>query len=240
MYPIIHIENIDISSYYLMMLVGFLAMGCVTLHRKKYYNMTTIQAWLFTTMVMVAGLIGCKLLFVLEGWPDTLKNGIISGGFSFFGAVFFVPIIMFICKRLFHLNTTQTFDATALCGVTMVGSIRFGCFLNGCCGGLCVTINEMSFCWPTQAAESIGDFLILFYLLSLQEKESRAGELYPIFMFLYGTMRFAIEFFRDTPKDWLYLSHGQWFSILAVAIGGGLMCWNRNRKVAGDQYEKKT
>ena len=31
--------------------------------------------------------------------------------------------------------------------------------------------------------------------------------------------RFVIEFLRDTPKDWLKLSHGQWFSIIAVIAG---------------------
>ena len=28
-----------------------------------------------------------------------------------------------------------------------------------------------------------------------------------------------LEFFRDTPKDWLYLSHGQWFSIVSAIAG---------------------
>ena len=104
----------------------------------------------------------------------------------------------------------------------MIGVMRFGCFLNGCCGGIQAKIFGQRFQWPTQALESIGDFVILLWLLNLEENKETEGKLYPRFLLTYGILRFIIEFLRDTPKDWLYLSHGQWFSLIAVGIA--LLC----------------
>ena len=75
-----------------------------------------------------------------------------------------------------------------------------------------------SFQWPTQAMESIGDTGILLWLLEAERENRNRGQLYPMFLLSYGVLRFLIEFFRDTPKNWLWLSHGQWFSILAMLI----------------------
>lgn len=201
------------------MLVGFLAMGYIMLRRKNLYNTTAVQSCLFTVLLMLSGLAGCKLLYVLENLHETMETGISLGGFSFFGAVFLVPVVMPLFGRLFRLSARQSLDASALCVVIMVGTIRFGCFLNGCCGGWMVEIGQFRFRWPTQAMESIGDFAILFWLLSFQERKKQQGTLYPLFMLAYSGMRFLIEFLRDTPKDWLYLSHGQWFSLVAILCG---------------------
>lgn len=218
MYPAIQIGGVSLSTYYLMMLAGFLAMGYLMLHRKDYYKLSTSKACLFTVLLMLSGLLGCKLLYVLENLQDVAQNGLTLGGFSFFGAVFGIPLLMGMCGHLFGLGVKQSLDASAPCVAAMVGTIRFGCVLNGCCGGWNMKIGTISFYWPTQALESIGDFIILFWLLALEEKKKRSGELYLLFMLSYGAIRFWIEFLRDTPKDWLFFSHGQWFSAAAVFI----------------------
>ena len=41
-------------------------------------------------------------------------------------------------------------------------------------------------------------------------------------MLTYGVLRFFVEFLRDTPKDWVTLSHGQWFSLAAIIISAGI------------------
>ena len=158
---------------------------------------------------MFSGVAGCKLLYILEhlGEPITV------GGFSFFGAVFLVPPLMALFGLLFRLKPTESINASAPCVNAMIGTIRVGCFLNGCCGGWTLA---NGFRWPTQALESVGDFVILFRLLNREEKGDRF--LYPRFMLAYSILRFLIEFLRDTPKDWLRLSHGQWFAIAAALI----------------------
>jgi prolipoprotein diacylglyceryltransferase len=67
--------------------------------------------------------------------------------------------------------------------------------------------------------ECVGDFMILCVLFLVEWHYSGKGLLYPYIMIFYGCLRFVLEFFRDTPKDWLYFSHGQWFSVVSVIAG---------------------
>lgn len=222
MIPEIFCFNLSISTYYTMMFVGFLVMGYLMLRRRERYHLSKLQACLFTVCVMFSGVLGCKLLFIMENWGEPIT----FGGFSFFGAVFLVPVLMAGFGLLFRLRPSHSINASAPCVCAMVGTIRVGCFLNGCCGGW---TTAGGFTWPTQAMESVGDFIILFWLLGREEKEDRF--LYPKFMLSYCVLRFLIEFLRDTPKDWLGLSHGQWFSIAAAAIAVIFLLLKKRGKV---------
>lgn len=147
-----------------------------------------------------------------------LESGSI-GGVSFYGSVFFIPLLMPLVGLLFRLKPGQTMDLCGPCVAIMIGCMRFSCFLTGCCGGWTVCVGTLCFEWPTQVMDSIGDFAIMTYLLYSEEKKPQSGKLYPMFMIAYSVMRFGLEFLRDTAKDWLYLSHGQWFAITAVLLG---------------------
>lgn len=164
------------------------------------------------------------MLFTVENIP----NGWQFGGTSFFGSVFLVPLLMSFIGNIFRLQGRQSCDLCAPCVALMVGCIRIGCFLNNCCGGNCVEAFGLVFCWPTQIIESIGDFAIAILLLKWEERAFSAGILYPIFMILYSVMRFFIEFLRNTSKDWLFLSHGQWFAIGAFVVG---LAWISQKKI---------
>jgi phosphatidylglycerol:prolipoprotein diacylglycerol transferase len=108
--------------------------------------------------------------------------------------------------------------------------MRVNCFLSGCCGGWEVCLGSFCFAWPTQAIESIGDFAILLWLLKQEDTTAWSGTLYPKFMVAYSAMRFFLEFLRDTSKDWLFLSHGQVFSLLAIVVGGVWLWFLRQNK----------
>ncbi len=209
MLPKLNIFGLSVSTYYLMMFLGFIFMLVLMLIRRSRYSLNVIQAILFTVCVMFSGVLGCKVLYTLEHLGEPLS----IGGFSFFGAVFLVPPLMALFGLLFKLRPRDSVAASAPCVNAMIGTIRVGCFFNGCCGGW---TTSSGFTWPTQALESVGDFVILFWLLNREKKGDK--RLYPFFMLFYAILRFFIEFLRDTPKDWLYLSHGQWFSIASLGI----------------------
>lgn len=224
MIPLIRLGNIEISTYWMMMALGYLAMLLLMLKRRDRFNLKKWQSVVFTSLLMLSGLLGCKALYCLENMEEVKAQGLtVSGGFSFYGAVFLIPPLMVCFGILFHLRAKQTINAAAPCVALMVGVIRFGCFLNGCCGGKRAALLGLTFHWPTQAIESIGDFVILFWLLSVEKKNSEEAYLYPRFMLAYGVLRFFVEFMRDTPKDWLALSHGQWFSIVAIAASAAIL-----------------
>lgn len=220
MLPRIYFFDFSIQTYWLMMGVGFLAMLLLMMRRRKLYGFSPLAASMLTVLVMVSGVVGCKVLYILENLKVFFENGISMGGFSFFGAVFLIPISIMLFHRAFSKSVSSLLDAASPCVVLMITVMRVGCFLNGCCGGSMAEVLGYSFQWPTQAMESIGDTVILLWLLEAERENRNRGQLYPMFLFSYGVLRFLIEFFRDTPKNWLWLSHGQWFSILAVLIAG--------------------
>lgn len=236
MLPTILIGGKAVSTYWLMFLVGIGAMFALMLRRKQRFNIGTGKALAFTLGLSLCGLASVKLLYILENLQLVLENGLTLGGTSFFGAVFLVPLLMYPVGRLLSLKFGQTADASALCVLAMIGCMRVGCFLAGCCGGTEAQICGLTFHWPTQAVESLGDFAILALLYEVEERGNRSGWLYPMFMIGYSILRFFVEFFRNTVKDWLGLGHGQWYAIVAIVVA---LIWLRaaDRKVRIDENE---
>lgn len=225
MFPQLHILGLSISTYYTMMFLGFVLMLVLMIRRRARYGLSMSQAILFAFLVLFSGIAGCKILFILENPGEPLS----FGGFSFFGAVFLVPVFMALLGWLVKLRPKESISASAPLVCAMVGTIRVGCFLNGCCGGWAL---KNGFRWPTQAMESIGDFIILFWLLNREDKGDRL--LYPKFTLAYSILRFLIEFLRDTTKDWLGLSHGQCFALAAAGVAVMIL---RPWKKEGTEHE---
>lgn len=212
------LNRFGISSFPLMLTIGTLGMLICMIRRRNRFNLSVLQCAVLTLLLTLVGVIGAKLLFVLENIQNALKNGISLGGVSFFGSVFLIPLLMPQVGKLFRLKAWQTMDICGPCVAVMIGCLRFNCVISGCCGGWEACIGNLCFMWPTQAMDSIGDFAILTLLLQWENDGKMNRKLHPMFMLLYGSMRFFIEFLRDTPKDWLYLSHGQWFSVISILI----------------------
>lgn len=63
----------------------------------------------------------------------------------------------------------------------------------------------------------------MFGLLLYERFWKNQGRLYPFIMVYYGVFRFFLEFLRNTPKEWLGFSHGQWFAVASLAIGSYLL-----------------
>ena len=207
----IHIGSISIDSYVFMILVGAVGMLIRMLYCRRRFELNILQCAVFTVVLTVCGVAGAVLLFQLE-------NGFQGSGVSFYGSVFLIPIVMPLFGKLFKLRVSQTLDLVAPCIAIMVGFIRIGCFMEGCCGGCVVYVGDTYFQWPTQIMECIGDFIIAGWLLRVEAKEKWQGALCPLFMLSYSIMRFFLEFLRYVPDKWFGLGHGQCFAIVSIAI----------------------
>lgn len=211
MLSVIRIGSLEISVFRLVLVIGILGMLLCAYKRRNTFGLSGWQCGLFTGLLTGTGVAGAMLLYYLEVGT--------FGGVSFYGSVFLIPIIMPLIGLFFRLKPSQTMDICGPCVAIMIGCLRFSCFLTGCCGGWTACIGNICFEWPTQILDSIGDFAIMTWLLQREGRDSKSGKLYPCFMLAYSAMRFFLEFLRDTAKDWLLLSHGQWFALLAILIG---------------------
>lgn len=218
MLPTITIGSLTISLYWTMFCVGVFAMGVLVMKRRKLYHLSVCKAILITVLITIFGLVGAKLLGALQNLQAVRVEGLSAAGFSFFGAVYGVPLGLMLFARLFGITKKQMLDTIAPCMAAIVAFMRVGCFLNGCCGGLEATIAGCTFHWPTHIIESFGDFLVLGLILNAEEKRKYEGKLYAVFLGGYGILRFFVEFLRDTDKRLLGLGDGQWLAILAMLI----------------------
>lgn len=207
----ISLGTVSISTYNLMIGMGAIGMLICILYRRMKFDFSVLQSVMFTLLLTVCGIAGALLLYWLE-------NGFQFGGTSFFGSVFLIVLVMPLIGKMFGLKITQTLDLCAPCIAVMVGFIRVGCLLSGCCGGWVVYVGNVYFAWPTQIMESIGDFIIAIWLLRIEAYKKWQGALCPLFMLLYSIMRFFIEFLRYKSSLWFGLGHGQWYAIISIII----------------------
>lgn len=215
------IGTVEISISWLLLAIGTAGMLLCISRRHKLFGLQSWQCCAFTLLLTVVGVVGAMLLYFLECGS--------IGGVSFYGSVFLIPLLMPLIGLLFRLKPGETMDLCGPCVAIMIGCMRFSCFLTGCCGGWTVCVGNFYFEWPTQMMDSIGDFAIMTWLLHTEEKNPQSGKLYPMFMVAYSAMRFCLEFLRDTAKDWMYLSHGQWFAISALFLGLLWISWQSRR-----------
>lgn len=208
---VISVGGIEISTYWLMLILGMVGMFVCACLRRERFGLNRRKCVAFTVLLTIIGVLGAMLLYFLESGS--------FGGVSFYGSVILIPLLMPLVGLLFRLKPGQTMDLCGPCVAIMIGCLRINCFLSGCCGGWEACIGSFCFHWPTQFIDSVADFAILAWLLQIEEKQPHSGKLYPMFMMAYSIMRFFLEFLRDTSKDWLYLSHGQWFALASILIG---------------------
>ena len=206
-----------ISLYWLMHGVGIVGMMLLCLARRKRFRISAGLAVITALLLAVFGYIGAKLLYIIENWNLVIKNGVSLNGVSFFGTVFFMPLILPLFAKLFHKSPSSYLDYCTPAGLLMLICIRTGCFFNGCCQGLSLTVHGNPTVLPAQLLECALDLVLLDFIL-FNEKSLPKGKLYFLFMGGYGLLRFVVEFIRDTPKTMLGLSNGQWFSLIAIFL----------------------
>lgn len=220
MLPTIKIFGFEIGTYWLMFVLGTAAMSVMNSRRREKIGIGRRTAIILGVYMAICGLIGAKLLYIIENFNKVLETGIMLGGTSFYGTVFFMPVALVGAGAVLKKSKLAFIDFATPTILLMLSFMRVGCFLNGCCGGIGVDICGIYIkSIPAQLIELAMDLCIMLFLLKWEKKERQSGELYPLFMVLYGIGRFLIEFIRERNILFFGISNGQIFSIIAVIIG---------------------
>lgn len=172
---------------------------CLAIYQNRLYK---IAFWKIVTIVFcgaIAAYEGIKLLVFVEYGR--------FGNWSFFGCIFLVPIVYLFLARIIKEPYEVLMDfAGPLCALLFV-IMKIHCFRLGCCYGKCLFTTKLGkeILFPSQIIESVLSGIILVLLLWLQKKEENRGKLAPVFLFLYGSMRFVLSFFRGNPRHFSWL-----------------------------------
>ncbi len=174
-----------------------------------------------------------------------------KGGVSFFGGLMggILGALFSVKKNSLPLWKVADVAAPTLALAHSIG--RLGCTAAGCCYGKPVPnvenvsvgihfMREFPFfyvvfppgavaphgipLYPTQILEAGGNFLIFLILLFLFRRKKFDGEVFSLYMLLYGAERFALEFYRGVtpPIPGLGLTWNQIVALIMV-IGSVLL-----------------
>ena len=211
MYPILFkIGPVQVYSYGVMLALAFLAAAFLAKRRASALGMKGDDILDLCVWLIVSGLIGGRLLFVLlnldyyrENPFDALK--LWQGGLVWYGgliAAVLATVIFLSAKKMPILKTCDLMAPYVALGQS-IG--RIGCFLNGCCYGKAGH--------PTQLYESAAMFAVF---LILRKRTPANGRTFFLYLILYSCIRFAIEFLRgDNPAVLMGLTISQ---LISVAI----------------------
>lgn len=245
MYPILlKIGSFTIYSYGVMVAIGFAFSAFFIYRRAPKFNIDKDRAVDLTIVVLISGIIGARLLYVLLNLSFYIANPIeiimlSKGGLVWYGGFIAALLAMIIYIRIAHLNFWAVVDMIAPYAALGQAFGRIGCFLNGCCYGMKVSSgfpfavtfpcdNDPRF--PSQLVSAGLLFIIFIILLIWQNRRRFAGEIFLAYCVLYSSKRFSMEFLRgDNPRILLGLTISQIISALIFIVTLTVFIWKVNQ-----------
>lgn len=238
MFPeLLRIGDFHITSFGAMVAVSFLVAFWVSgmeFERKGMSRKLHEQGFL---ACLVGGILGAKLLFLLENVPLSdlmsypLHYFLLRGGLTFYGGFFLALFAFFVITKKHKESFWKVLDATAPALAIAYATGRVGCLLVGDDYGIASTLPwAMSFpkgspptleaVHPTQIYETIIMSLVFIVLWKIRKKDRPIGWLASIYLGLAGLERFFIEFIRTTTESPISgLSVAQVMALALILIG---------------------
>jgi phosphatidylglycerol:prolipoprotein diacylglycerol transferase len=201
-------------------------------------------AYTLGMIVVAAGIVGARLLYVVERYGDSSQLDSIGdifkineGGISIYGAIIGGAIAGWGYGLWKKLPAAAGADAAVFGMLAGMAIGRIGDIINGEHFAKVTSLpwgityshpNSPGFfrdpMHPAVAYELIGDLVILGLLAWLWTKRPKAGILFTLGFLLYAIMRFFVSFLRIDSKDPLLgLSTPQLISILVIVVAVPLL-----------------
>jgi phosphatidylglycerol:prolipoprotein diacylglycerol transferase len=227
------IGPLTLHTYGVLLAIAFISGLWVASRQAKRSGLDGARVTDMAVYVLIAGLVGAKLLLVVVEWgfyarnPRELLSILQSGGVFYGGLLGAIPVAWWYARK-HGLPAWRTADALAPAVVLGQAIGRLGCFSAGCCYGKpadvpwAVTFRDTyaartvgtpidTALHPTQIYESLATFAIFFLLLKLADRKRFDGQVTLAYVGLYAVVRFTIEFFRGdavrgTVFGWLSTS----------------------------------
>lgn len=243
MHPIIcKLGPLTIHSYGLMMAVAFCVVTILVSRHAKTQGLNPELIPNLLIVLVVSGIIGARILFVILNLKFYLNNPVeivmfFHGGLAWFGGFILASLAGGIYLRRKHLDVWRIFDMV-IPYIALAQAIgRVGCFLNGCCFGkeslrfgLYFPVHDAVLI-PTQLYSVLALLGIYIILRIRQLRIYSKGGVFYLYLLLYSSWRFSIEFFRGDSEIFVYgLTLFQIFSIALFVLSAVMLIRIRRKK----------
>jgi phosphatidylglycerol---prolipoprotein diacylglyceryl transferase len=186
-------------------------------------------------MLFATSIIGGRILFIISN--NIYYHFAISSitalhvGFSYAGALALSLAGLYLYTKVFKINFLALLDYCAPFFLLNQAFVRIGCLMAGCCYGISTgsffgvtykTVDD-ALRHPVQGYETI--LLLVIYIATrivYEKSTADLGKTSCVALFLYGTGRFFVEFFREGgPAVFMNVSFTQ-VVCLFLALGSSL------------------
>ena len=254
---------LTIHWYGLMYLAGFAFFWAVGRHKAKstpYWTADHVSDFLFygALGVILGGRLGYSLFYDFSHYlqhPIEIFY-IWQGGMSFHGGLVGVSVAMIWFARKIKAPLFVVTDFVALLVPAGLFFGRMGNFINGELWGKVTDsewgmrvydplLNQVVSKYPTQLLEALLEGVVLFTVLWFYARKPRPlGAVTGLFVGLYGSFRFFVEFYRMPDPQlgyllWDWLTMGQVLSLPMILFGFGLWFWSVRDQSAQTQKGEK-
>ena len=236
---LLNLGPVEIRYYGLVYVLGFIFTFFYLKHliKNKKIKLTKDQLYDYLLYLILAVLIGGRFFHVFVynfsyylTHPE-LIFAIWRGGMSFHGALIGVIFATYLFTKKKTVKSTfyELADRIVIPTSLLLCLGRIVNFINGELFGTPTNLpwgvrfpdpkggHFPDFRHPSQIYESIKNLFIFFILLAETKiKKRKPGLIFWTFIFLYGTLRFMIEFVRFSYIHYLGLSIGQYLCIMMI------------------------
>lgn len=232
MYPILfEIFGFPISTFGVMMAVGFLVSAWIVARRLGEYGIDPEQSSTILIYAMLGGVVGSKLYFAVD---ESLRTGLpflpllfSRAGITWYGGLIGGTLLVMLATRIHRLPTRLVANCVASAAPFGQACGRIGCFLVGDDYGS-PTERPWGVAFPLGAPPTnvpvhptqlyeVAWLLLLGALLWRRRRTSPF--LFGEYLVGAGLGRFAIEFWRVNERVALGLTEAQWIALGLVALG---------------------
>lgn len=209
MHPILFESgSFKLYTFGLMLVIGLLSAMWLGRKRAERYGLTKDQFVDASFWALVPGILGARIVFIIQDWDFYSKNTdkLFSWqfeGITSFGGVIFGALGLYIWARMRKVPFMHILDAMGAAFLIAHAIGRIGCLLNGCCFGTqCEqpwgihVANHTGLFHPAQVYDSLMNIAGLIILLRLEKRGLRSGQSFGLFLIFHGLARFIYEFWR--------------------------------------------
>jgi len=202
-----------VSWYGIMVVLAIVAIVVFSAFRARSYGVKSDQIYALALWAVLAGILGARIIHIIDYWSYYLSNPLqIFGfaGFGVYGAIIGAALATGIYSWRKKLSFWVLGDIIAPGAVLGQAIGRLGCTLNGCCYGAETDV-PWAFQWtdpgtyaplgmavhPAQVYLLLWNLAVFGVLWSLRNRLKPYGSLFLIYIALYSVGDFAIRFFRE-------------------------------------------
>ncbi len=201
------------------------------------------QAVNLTLGILVSGVLGARILFVLLNYRTQYAARPIEalfiwqGGLAFHGGVVAALVYATFAARKMRMSMGAMADSVTPWLAFGYSITKIGCFLNGCCHGrptgsgwgVCFPVNPgdtnllTPLSHPVQLYDSAMNVAVgLFLLWFVLHRRRWNGQAFTLWLLLYSVTRIVADYFRYYPDNRAYSTADALPGLERVAVIGGI------------------